>query len=284
MKKTIDVKTMREKAKDIELIHVVSKEAYLAALIYDLVKIPYSPATSIPHILYASCLGPLLYAAYLIEKGSLWNEVFVTLVGAAQSRQSSIEAIIDKLRAANIHEWSKIKPILSGIAKRVDILYQQKRRDIVNYIEKVFGFEKFFEKLYIIYGFNPLPSMSLGSMLYFDDRNVIVSVYVNEVHKETHVLDLVIHELLHGLIRLNNIELGHEVEELLIDVAAPDGYLSELLGLTDKASIGLDEVLYFRQRTEQYRRLFDLLVEYYKSKAYERINIIEWLKREVELD
>ncbi len=275
---------MRKMAKDMELVHVISKEAYLAAIIYDLVEIPYSPARSIPHVLYASCLGPLLYAAYLIEKEKLWNEVFAVLVGVAPPHQSSIEAIIDELKAINVHEWDKIRPILSGIAKRVDILYQQKRKDIVNYIEKVFGFEKFFETLYVIYGFNPLPSMSFGSMLYFDDRNVIVSVYVNEVHRETHVLDLVIHELLHGLIRLNNIELGHEVEELLIDVAAPDGYLSELLGLTDKASIRLDEVLYLGQRTKQYRRLFDLLVEYYKNKAYERTNIIKWLKRKRELD
>ena len=269
------MKNMKKMARDMELVHVVSKEAYLAATIHDLVKIPYSPARSMPYVLYASCLGPLLYAAYLVEKEKLWNEVFAVLVGVSPPHQSSAKAVIDELRAMNVHKWDKIKPTLSRIAKKVDKLYRRKRKDIINYIEKVFGFEKFFEKLYVIYGFNPLPSMSFGSMLYFDDSNVVVSVYINEEHRETHVLDLVVHELLHSLIRLNNIELGHEVEELLIDVAAPDGYLSELLGLTDKASIRLDEILYLGQRTEQYRRLFDLLVEYYKSKAYERTNIIE---------
>ncbi len=261
-----------------EIIPFASKEAYLAASIHDLVHIPYSPARSMPHILYTTCLGSLLHMAYHIEKNNLWDDLFAMLVGTASASNKKVGLIFNELKAINVYKWDEVKAILSDISKRINILYQKKENRIIDYIKRIFGFKQFFTKLYVIYGFNPMPSTSFGSMLYSDNEKVIIAVYINDIHRENHVLDLIIHELLHGLIRLNNIELEPDVEELIIDISAPDGYLSKIIGLVNKVNTRPEKVFYFQQRAEQYKHLFDLLVEYYEKKIYDKIDVIEWVK------
>jgi len=79
-------------------------------------------------------------------------------------------------------------------------------------------------------------------MLYFDDENAAPQSTSTISMGESHVLDLAIHEPPHGLIRLNNVELGHDIEELelVVDVSSPDGYLSKIIGLVDEVNARLE--------------------------------------------
>jgi hypothetical protein len=51
-----------------------------------------------------------------------------------------------------------------------------------------------------------------------------------------------------------------------------------MIGLVDEVNARLENVLYFQRGAERYRHLFDLLVEYYEKKIYDKVNIIEWVK------
>ncbi|BES82877.1 hypothetical protein [Pyrodictium abyssi] len=197
----------------------------------------------------------------------MWNKLFTELAGIASTSDREVDIILNELKAISIHRWGEVRAIFADIGERVSNLYRRKKDKIISYIEKVFGFKRFFTKLYVVYGFNPMPGMSFGTMLYFDDENPVTAVYVNDLHGESHVLDLAIHELLHGLIRLNSVELEHDIEELVIDVSAPDGYLSKIIGLVDRANARLENVLYFQREAERYKRLFDLLVEYCEKRS-----------------
>ncbi len=264
----------------VELIPIVSKEAYLAAAIHDLIHIPYSPAHSIPHALYPSSLGPLLYVAYRIERHGLWGKLFRYLVGVERLINEEIASIINELRSIDVYRWSEIETILISISERIRTLYNGVRSRVVECIERVFGFRRFFTKLFVIHGFNPTPYASYGSVLHLDDENIVIAIYVNDTHEERHALDLVIHELLHGLVRLNGVELEHDVEELIIDVSAPEGYLSKMIGLANEVRAKLEDTLRALQnpqRIEQYRQLFNSLVEYYEKRMYERINVLDWV-------
>ena len=262
-----------------ELVPVVSREAYLASIVYDLARIPYSPVALTPHVFYATCLGPFLRLAYRIEKNSLWNRLFTALVGVSGAQDEEVKGVLDELKAVDVYGWEEVKPLLEDVGRRVSRLYQDRRERIIGSVEKVFGFSRFFKRVYVVYGFNPLPRMTLGTMLHWDDANTIVAVYVNELQGENQVLDVVVHELLHGLLRLNNVELEQDLEELVVDVSAPGGYLSKMIGLVDRVNVRLESIPYFSHREpERYGRVFEALVEYYEGKVYEKTTIIEWVR------
>jgi len=262
-----------------EYIPIISKEAYLTAAIHDLIHVPFSPARRVPYVLYAGCFGRLLYISYIIERYRLWSILLLRVIGLSKNSNEKVNSIIENLKQFDVYKWDDIKADLFNLGKQVGTLYKEKKDVITKYIRKIFGFRSFFTKLYVIYGFNPVPDLSFGSTLYFDQDNVIIAVYVNDLMIENHVLDLIIHELLHGLIRLNNLELEHDVEELIMDVSAPDGYLSELLGLVKKSKVKLENVIYFAERgANQYKQLFKQLVKYYENGIYDRMNVFEYIK------
>ncbi|MCD6095691.1 MAG: hypothetical protein J7J99_03910 [Thermoprotei archaeon] len=80
------------------------------------------------------------------------------------------------------------------------------------------------------------------------------------------IVDLIHHEVLHGLVRLNNISISHELEERIIDLLCPEGYLSKLLGVS-KARIGIhDEIVSY-------------IDVYFKKRMYENTTILEYIKK-----
>jgi hypothetical protein len=116
---------------------------------------------------------------------------------------------------------------LLKLSRDIAKLYEEKKNEIINKIKRIFSFQKLFREAYIILGFNPLPQHSYGSILYFDNDKTIVAVYANDTQKPEKVLDITIHEILHGLIRLNKIKLESSIEELIISISCPRGYLSK---------------------------------------------------------
>ena len=102
----------------------------------------------------------------------------------------------------------------------------------------------------------------------------MLSIYVNDVLEHNQIVDIMIHEILHGLMRLNNIELREEIKELLIDISCPEGYLSRMIELS--IDVKVDEI------AEKYEDLADLammVISYYESRVYDSgISILKWIK------
>jgi len=259
-------------------VPVVSREAYLAAVIHDVMHVPFSPARSVPHVLYPSGLGRLLYAAYTVERNDLWRELFLRAVGVPGIHCEIIDSVLSELRRHDIYRWDSIKEDLLRLSESVSSLYNEKKKLLISVLRKVYGFRKLFKRTYVIYGFNPVPGLSFGSMLHYDNENVILATYVNATMNEERVLDVIIHELLHGLIKLNGLRLEHDLEELIISASAPQGYVSELLGLVDKARVRIEDVIYFaRKGADEYEQIFQCIRRYFEGRHYDEASMFEWV-------
>jgi len=263
----------------------VRREAYVLAAVHDLVSIPYSPARSMPHILYAAGLGRLLYLAYLIERKQLWDRLLCYLVGVSHELSAEGAEVLEELESVEVHRWEEVERFLRSTAQRVGELYEGKVGDFAGLAQKVFGFERLFETVHVVYGFNPLVGFSSGSLLYFDEARAVVSVYVNELTPESHVLDVVVHELLHGLLKLNRAGLSEALEELVVSTAAPQGYLSKMLGLAERVHFKRFEDLagsvpYFGAvaGAEGLEEAFKAIKEYYEEGRYASATLLEWLR------
>jgi len=269
----------------LEYVPIVKREAYVAVAVHDLVSIPHSPARSIPHVLYAAGLGGPLYLVYLIEKRRLWDRLLCYLVGASRELGAEGAEVLRELERVEVHRWGELEEVLRSAAQRVGKLYEGKVEGFVDLARRAFGFERFFERVYVVYGFNPLVGSSFGSLLYFDGEKAIVSAYVNELTPENHVLDVVVHELLHGLLKLNRAGLSEALEELVASTAAPQGYLSEMLGLAEKVRFERFEDLaesipYFGAvaGAEKLEEAFRAIKEYYEGRRYTAVTLLEWLR------
>ncbi len=263
-------------------VPVVNREAYLATVIHDVMHIPFSPARSVPHVLYPSDLGRLLYAAYVIEKHGLWRELFLRVVGISEPTNETIESVLSELKQHNVYRWDSIEEDLLRLSEGVGSLYNEKKEPLISILRKIYGFRRLFKRTYIIYGFNPVPGLSFGSMLHYDSENVVLAAYVNALMTKKQVLDVIIHELLHGLIKLNELRLEHDLEELIIDASAPQGYVSELLGLIDKSRIRVNDVIYFAKKgTDKYEQIFQHIWRYFEEQHYHEVNIFEWVDKKI---
>lgn len=268
----------------LKYVPVVSKEAYIAVAVYDLVSIPYSPARTMPHVLYAANFGRLLYLTYLIERGRLRGPLLRYLVGASRELSAAGAEVLRELESVEVHRWEEVEKVLRSSAQRVGELYERKVRDFIDLSRRVFGFERFFESLYVVYGFNPLAGSLFGSLLYFDEERAIVSAYVNDLLPESHMLDVIVHELIHGLLKLNRVSLNEALEELVASTAAPEGYLSRRLGLAERVQFECFEdfarsAYYFQSvtRAEELKDAFNAIKEFYEEERYRATTLFEWL-------
>lgn len=256
-----------------EYIPVINKEGFIAASLYDVIHIPSSPYTVIPYSYYVMGLGKPLYIGYFIEKHGLWNEVFLKLINRLHRSRRELEYVMEMLKSIKLPMWEELRSMLMDLDRTVSRLFNEKRDELVDKIKTIFGFNKLFRKVYVIYGFNPLPKYTYGSMLYWDREGVIVATYVNDMHKPEKTIDIMVHEILHGLMRLNNINLKADIEELIIDISCPDGYLSRLLGLVSKVDI--NEIA---EKYEDLAELATMVITYYENKIYrENIDLIHWI-------
>ncbi len=253
-------------------IPIVSKEGFIVASLHDSVSVPSSPYVLVPYVFYAVGYGKPLYALYYIEKHELWSDLFLRIIGEAENSSNEIEYTMNLVKSIEVYMWDKLERTLKDLGESTLKLYESKRNDIIDKIKRIFGFTKLFKKAYVIFGFNPLPKRSYGSMLYFDDEKTIVAVHVNDMQRPEEILDITIHEILHGLLRLNDVELKDEIEELVIDISCPEGYLSKLIGLTSKVNISD-----IKERFMKYRELVEKVIAYYDYEKYREVTIIEWI-------
>jgi len=132
-------------------------------------------------------------------------------------------------------------------------------------------------EVYLILGFNPLLHASNGNGMDTIKRFPVVACFVNDLVEHEVILDVAYHEILHRLIRLNGLKLGDKVQEVLLEFICPEGYLSELIGLS-KRRLERHLPSKYKWFKREYELLRDRIEEYFKNRTYEQMTIIECLK------
>lgn len=252
------------------LVPVLNREAFVLVSLYDL-ECPFSPLLVHPHVYYLDPgLAKLLYARYLLDKNGSWDEAFEAVLRGVGG------GVVEVLRSVEVYRWEEIERVLAGVAGRVLELHGRVLEKFIRYTRAVFGFERYFDEVYVVFGFNPLLHASYGNGMERVKRFPVVACFVNDSMGAEGVLDVVYHEVLHRLIRLNGLGLSEKVEEVLLEFMCPEGYLSELLGLGKRrVERGLPpKYEWFKEEYELLRRRVE---EYFEGRVYERATIIEYL-------
>lgn len=235
-----------------ELKTVVSKRAHLLSAVYDLFHVP---SLQVDSHLYAFNMGEMsraLYVGYMLERQGLWEEAVRAAVGVDKGGES-VEELLKILDDVNVYGWSVIERELLSLADRVLKVYRMHRELVMREISRILGVTTYYREVYLILGFNPTKAV-YGSLLHGGNPDyAIVSVMVRPDYAAASVVDVLLHELLHGLIRINSIEVPDEVEEDFIDALCPDGFLSSLLGLSNNLKTSGNELqrlieAYFTQK------------------------------------
>ncbi len=224
-----------------ELKTVVSKRVQLLSAVYDLFHVP---SLLVDGHLYAFNMGDMsraLYVGYMLERRGLWGEAVRAAVGVDKGGES-VEGLLKILDGVNVYGWSVIERELQGLANRVLKVYRMRRERVMREISRILGVTTYYREVYLILGFNPTRAL-YGSLLHGENPDyAIVSAMVRPDSTAASVVDVLLHELLHGLIRINSIEVPDEIEEDLIDTLCPDGFLSSLLGLSNNLKTGSSEL------------------------------------------
>ncbi len=234
----------------------IEKRLHVVSVLYDLLHVPFTGGFS-PYLLYIGPFSQHLYLAYSIDRDGLWEDLFRCLVLGGECE--GLGDVVERLDRIRVHGWREVAGELRGVEKGVAVIYRDTVARMQALLADIMGFKRFFTELHVVYGFNPGHGL-YGSLLYHDRVFAVVSVFVNAYIEPARALDLIYHEVTHGLMRLNGVELDPEIEEQLIDMLFPEGYLSRLLGLTDTIHIDVDHI-------DEW--LYTVVRDYFDNKLYE---------------
>ena len=236
-----------------ELSTIVSKRAYLFSLIYDLFHVPSLQGNGHLHLFNMGDFSKALYLGYILERRKLWVQAIHEIIGAGSS--GDIRELMEALDSIDVYGWEFIEGELGVLANKAMGVYNEYRDKVIREVSRILGIREYYRKIYLIIGFNPLKGV-YGSLVYGGDPGyAVASVLVRPDINPIEVVDLLLHEVLHGLIRINNIRIPDELEEEFIDTLCPDGFLSNLLGLS-------------RDLVVRDGRLQHLMREYFNQKLY----------------
>ncbi|MCD6301067.1 MAG: hypothetical protein J7L82_03240 [Staphylothermus sp.] len=243
---------------------IISKRADLLAKLYDLYHAPQIQENLPYHILYIGDLSEIVYYGYVFEKYSLWDKLFDTLI----EKKNDYEAkkYLENLDKVNLYKWDLIEAELGLFSEKFTKMYNDYNRKIRDMLSKILPIKKYFEEEYLILGFNPGRGV-LGSTLRInlEEKYIVNTLFIGINTTPEKSLDLYIHELLHGLIRLNNINIPDEVEEEFISTLCPEGYLSELLGLSETINVSEGSLQAY-------------IHSYFAEKMYEKMDLLKYLE------
>lgn len=242
---------------------VVSKEAHLLAELYELFHI-YGDHKNPIYLFYHGETSKLLYYGSIIEKYDLWIDVFKLVIGLETSEKAY--RIIRRINGIRVYKWNIISSRLRKHGDKLLEYYIQKRDKIRETLTRILGVKYFFNTLYVILAYNPLNEL-IGGLPYYDKENnyAIINLFIGPGISPIKSLDLLIHELIHGLIHINEIDIPEDIEEEFIDTLCPEGYLSRELGLTNKLNI-------------ENNRLAVIIGKYFDEKK-PGITLIEYVKK-----
>jgi len=242
---------------------IVSKTAHLTAILYNIYYAPFFRSYPLYSLFYGP-MSKLLYIGSVINENNLWRDLFEAVI--SRSRSSDINDIIGELDSIEVYKWVLLEDFLKKQGAELTNLYANMSDRINDLLVKVLGNGKQFKEIYVLLAYNPGWG-SYGSMTLYDPGGeyVVTIVFTRRNLDTRHVLDVLIHELIHGLLRLNNIELSEEEEEELIDTLCPEGYLSHELGLSTVV------------RTSR-SRFASTVSKYFENKMFNTVSLIEYLR------
>lgn len=218
-----------------ELRTVVSKRAYLLSLIYDLFHAPRMQENSQLYVYNMGDFSKALYVDYMLERRKLWAQAVREVIGIGNGGDA--RGLIEVLDDVNVFGWELIEEELRNLANRTVGVYNEYRDRIIRGVSKILGVRKYYERVYLIMGFNPVKG-TYGSLIYGREPGyAVASVMVSPDIDAVKVVDLLLHELLHGLIRLNNVRVPGDMEEELVSALCPEGFLSNQLGLSKSLAV-----------------------------------------------
>lgn len=249
-----------------ELKTIVSKEAHLLAELYDLIHVPAFQNPESPlYLFYHGSFSQFLYYGYLLETKKLWKKVFEELTGIKSDWLA--RKYLGEIERIEVFRWNEIESILKSYREKLVELYALKKSRIRGLLSRVLGINVFFDKIYVILAFNPLHGL-YGSLPVYDENEkyAIVSVFVSLDTSVEKILDIMIHEIIHGLIRINEIDIPDENEEEFIDTLCPEGYLSRELGLTSEINI-------------EKSSLSSIVEKYFNDKLYRETDLVNYIKK-----
>jgi len=253
------------------LIPVLKREAVVLATLYDLA-CPFSPLHIFPHVYYLEPnLAKLLYAKHLLDRRDAWDEVFEAILRDASNEITEI------LRSVEVYRWESIREVIEKVARGVLELHEEFVEKFICYTQRIFGFNQYFGEVYLVLGFNPLLRTCNGNAMGNIRRFPVVACFVNDLIEHKVALDVIYHEILHRLIQLNGLELSDKIQEVLLEFMCPEGYLSELIGLS-KRRLERHLLSKYEWFKREYELLGDSIEEYFKNRIYEQMTIIGYLK------
>lgn len=243
------------------VILIVSKEADVLARLHDLFRL--SPEDGVqPHLIYFGGASRALYYGWLIERYGLWDEAFDYVVGRGGGRA---RYYVEGLSDVELFGWDDVENELRRFGNNFIEAYKGYENDIRRWLGRVLGVRTFFDNEYVILAFNPgrgvfgsIPRVSKVG------RYAVITLYVGVGAGAKEAVDLFVHELIHGLIRLNNLPVPEEYEEELVDALCPEGWLSMVLGLSEGVRV---EESGIKARVG----------EYFSNRHYERVDLITYL-------
>ena len=215
---------------------IISKPAHLIAELYDLYH-AFEDVKTPTYLLYHGDTSKLLYYGSLIEEKSLWSSIFKTLIGY----ENSIKAreILESLdNVINVYKWDEVEEKLKNHSKELIRVYDTRREKIREMLTRILGVNKFFHEIYLIMAYNPIHGL-IGSLPLYDENGkyAVINLFIGPGVTPEKTLDLALHELIHGLIRVNDLNVPEDVEEEFIDALCPEGYLSRELGLATEINV-----------------------------------------------
>jgi len=247
----------------LKIIAVVSKTAHILAQLYSLYQVYSEDRTPLHHPYYGE-ISEQLYYGYLLEREGLWEEAFKAVIGLNHSKK--VNGVLKKIAKTKVYGWRSISLFLRRSGRSLVQVYESKKKDIKALLTSVLGVRRFYSKVYAILAFSPLRRLVGNPPVYSkDEEYTIVPLFIGLESTPEKVLDLLVHELLHGLIKLNDLGVSEEEEEEFIDMLCPEGYLSRELGLAEKPRI--------------LESGFSAIVErYFSEKKYYELTLIDYIK------
>ncbi len=250
-----------------KIIPIVSKRAHLLGVLYDLFHVPN--IVDHGYIYNIGEMSKLFYVGYILDQYGLWGKAFTHLINIVEDHE--IERYLDIIDTIEIYQWDKLQVELEITANKVLEVYKDKRDDIIDKLKIILGVDKLFDTIYVIFGLNPLKGL-YGSLPYHTDNYAVVTIFTRFDEKPERILDLILHEIIHGILHVNRIEIvtgNEEIEEEFIDTLCPEGYLSKLLGLAEKLNVN-----------EGY--LKTIIHQYFNEKIYEHgVSLVKYIKEKI---
>ncbi|MET1159489.1 MAG: hypothetical protein ABWW65_00875 [Thermoprotei archaeon] len=246
-----------------EIKPVVSKTAHLLAELYDLYH-AFSEEKSPVYLFYHGEQSRLLYYGYYLEKHGLWEEAFKAVIGLPHDNR--VDKVLEELSTIPVYNWDEIEDLLEKHGNELVKVYTSKREEIAKLLDRILGIRKFYDRVYVVLAFNPLNKL-VGSLPVHreDGEYAVASLFIGIESTPEKSLDLLLHELLHGLIRLNELDIPEEEEEEFIGILCPEGFLSRELGLVTEVNV-------------EESGLTAIVERYFNEKRYRELTLLEYIR------